>query len=225
MASIGNHISNLRTLLKQYSQSSTPYTDSQLFSIFSNAAALVSTRALEKGTNHSFWNTKWYCVKLVEDFSHPCPECYPIGCKVLKSVYKIPRPLQVRNRDLIRVATLDHKELHMIMPYERQAKLTDEFFQNVKMATFVNDHLIVYSRNKPVVVLVSGHFNDITEWAEIPVCDDSGSETGDFCYNPLTDEFPLDSDLVQPAYEECLKLLGFSLKVPHDNTNNSNNQI
>lgn len=222
--SISEHVSTIRNLVKQYNQSLAPYSDSFLYSNFASAASLLQTRTYEKGSRQSWWNTKSFCIKMIEDVSHPCPECINVGCKVLKSVVKIPKPLQLKNRDLIRVSTLDGRELHLIQPYERDAKLTDEFFQNVKMATFINDHLIVYAKQKPTTVIVTGHFQDITDWSNINECGTDGEETGNMCYNPLQDDFPLDADLVYPAYQAVLDFLQIPIKLPQDNSNNINNQ-
>ena len=221
---IAQHVSELRSLVKQYSQSLSPYTDSQLYGLFTQAAAFLTTKTYEKGSRQSWFNSRGFCVKLIEDVSHPCPECASTGCKVLVSTIKIPKVYALKNRELLRVSKLDDTEIHLIQPYERKSKMEDEFFKNVLLGTILNDKLVVYARNKPTTVIVRGHWVDILDWQDIPECGIDGNETGDMCLNPLKESFHIDPDLVYPAYNMVLDQLGLSLKLPQDNSNNANNQ-
>lgn len=222
MASISDHISSLRGLLRQYSQAEIPFSDSYIFSTFSKAAGMIKSQGYQRGDTVSPWDNKWFPIKLVEGKSHGFP-CYP-GCVVMVSTVNIPKPISIKNRMLFGATTFDHKPMHYIRPEERSSKLQDEFFSNKLMYSIINNRLVVYSRRRPSAVLISGEFEDMTEFSELVACDTDGNDTEDYCYNVYTDDFTIAVKHIIPAYNLTLKLLSIPQQIPEDATNNLNNQ-
>lgn len=207
--------------MRLYSQPQVPFTDSYLSSLIVKTAGFLQARAYEKGSKPSDFHWHWFPVKMEEGTSHGL-DCYP-GCQVMTSISKLPTPLNLRNRDMIKVSLLDGREMHYILPTERASKLLDEFFQNQYMFSVINGKVVVYSKKKPVVVWVAGLWSDMSEWMDIPACDPEGEFTGSNCLDPLNFEVPLDPDNVLPMYNEVLRLLQVPVSVKPDDINNASN--
>ena len=104
---IAKHIAVLRGLIRQYSETETPFSDEYLYQIFNAAALRLIRQKLDRNMKLSAWNDKMFCIALEAATIHDC-DCLP-SCTVLKSKYKIPKPMTTRNRDMIKVHTLDHR--------------------------------------------------------------------------------------------------------------------
>lgn len=222
MTTLSDHISTIRGLMKLYSQPQIPHSDSYLAGLITKVAGWFQARAYEKGSRQSDFHTQWFPIKLVEAKNHGY-SCYP-GCTVLTSQHKIPAPLNLRNRDMIKVSTLDGREMHHITPSERQSKMLDEFFQNQYMFSIINEKITVYSKSKPTVVWVSGIWIDLSAWIDLPACDMDGEYTGSTCIDPKEYKLPIDPDNVVPMYNEVLRMLQIPVTVKEDDINNANNK-
>lgn len=223
MAKVADHISTLRALNRLYSKPNIPFSDSFLAGLIIKVAGWFQARSFEKGGKLSDFDIKSFPVKLSEDTTHGF-SCFP-GCKAMVSLIKIPKPIRTKNRDIIKVSTLDGREMHFVQPSERIAKSQDEFFQNQYMYSIINGKLVVYSKKKPTVVLVSGIWADLSEWMDLPACDDTGEYTGSTCIDPRKYDVPLDNDNVIGMYQEVLRLLQIPIQIKGDDLNNLNNQI
>lgn len=219
---LNDHVSSLRAFYRLYSNNQIPHSDSFLAGLITKVTGWFQARAFEKGGKMSDFSLHYFPVKLIEGTTHGF-DCYP-GCEAMISQIKIPAPIRTKNRDIIKVSTLDNREMHMINPADRIAKQSDEFFQNRYLYSIINDKIVVYSKKKPTVVLVSGIWSDLSQWMDLPACDTNGEYTGDSCINPLEYNVPIDDDNIVPMYMEVLRLLGIVVQAKQDNSNNTNNQ-
>lgn len=224
MRTIGEHISNLRGLMKLYSRNQEGYTDEGLYSLFSISRAEILTQQLKKFMALSEHNWYQICMGLEITKSHNC-DCVPdhLECKVLKSKYKIPSVLVGRNNSKIKIRTIGGKVINLVSEDEWFRKKDTE--TNNYYGSIVNQYLVIW--NAPLslkVILISAIWQDVTELSTIPNCTPSGDPAG-LCYDPLTSMYPLQEEYTRAAYEMTLNMLGKSLQIPQDQTNDSNEFI
>lgn len=227
MPTINQHISALRILIKEQTDDSL-YTDQFLYHLLTGATSTLHRRNIEKDRKVSPWNTQSYCISLEVANSHDC-SCVPVGCKVLKSKDKIPTPLNSDNGPMMKVYTLDHVEIFRVDEAEQRASMLHPIKKNRLSYSIVNGKIVLWNGNTdhiiPRAITVKGLFNDVTEWASIEACDESGNTTGNCCYDIDNDNFPLDEDFTFAAYGLVLQQLGLALQKKSDDNNNNNPEI
>ena len=224
MKTIGEHISNIRALLKLYGRTPEGYTDESLYSLFSVSRAELLKQQIKKFDAVSENNWLQVCMSLEVSKSHNC-DCVPdnLECKVLKSKYKIYPVIVGRNNSKLKIRTIGGKNINLVTEAEwfrRKDRPTNEYY-----GSLINSYLIIW--NAPLslkVILVSGIWTDPMDYYNIPSCDLLGSPVGT-CFDPLAMEYPLQEEYVRVAYEMTLKLLGFSNQIKQDLTNDSNESI
>lgn len=218
---IGQHIAALRGLIKQHKETETPFTDEWLYSLFNSAALRLVRQKYDRNFKVSEWNTKLFCIALEASTIHNC-DCLP-SCTVLKSKYPIPRPVTSRSRDLMQVHTLDHRDIAHTTPSTAYTAQYDEVRKNKLSYSIIDDYIVLWNADTtnvvPKAILVSGYFEDISDWTGIEACDENGNGTGSACYDIFTEDYPLDNDLVDPAYRLVLELLNIPLTIPDDRVN------
>lgn len=163
-------------------------------------------------------------MKMEISKSHNC-DCVPdkLECKVLKSKYKIPGTLIGRNTSKINIRLISGKVVNLVTEAEwfrRKDKETTSYFGSI-----VNGYLVLW--NVPLnlkVILISGLWSNIMDLENIPNCSEDGTSQG-MCFDPLTMPYPLEEQFAGDAYKLVMKLLGISLQVQQDLTNDSNESI
>lgn len=225
---IGKHISAIRNLIKQYSDDSS-YEDEFLYVLLNNANATWLKRKLENNEKINDWNWPSYCVELEAGLSHDC-SCVPTGCTVLKTKYKIPKPLLARNRQLLKVYTFDGKEIIPTTEEKLRASKYDEIKSNVLQYSVYNQKIVIWNgdatRIIPRAIVVKSLSIDPTEWATVEMCSpDTGQPSGSYCFDMDNSEYPMDEEYATLVYDTVLKQLGFSLQIREDRTNNANPEI
>lgn len=224
---IMQHISAIRNLIKQYSDDSA-FEDEFLFVLLNNANATWLRRKLDNNEKINDWNWPSYCVELEPSLSHDC-ECVPVGCKVLKTKYKIPKPLLSRNRLLLKVYTIDGKEIESTTEEKIKVSKYDEIKNNQLAYSVYNQKIIIWNGNTntivPRAIIIKSLSVDPTEWSTVEACNGNGTPTGDVCFDINSSEFPMDEEYATLVYETVLKLLNITLQVPEDRTNNNNADV
>lgn len=222
---IGQHISNLRGLIKQFSRTSEPYTDQFLYEVLSICRASVLEQKLKKFYNVDSSNIITFCMALELSKSHNC-DCVPaaLDCLVLKSKYKIPKVISSRNKSKLWVKTIGGKIINLIDErgwLRRKDVDTTQYYGSI-----INDYLYIWNAPQQLkVVEISGIFSDPTELVDIPNCNPvTGTPTG-LCFDILSSEYPLQLEYSLAVYQECLKLLQIPLQIQTDITNDGNDTI
>ena len=221
MQTIGNHLSNIRGLIKAYGRTQEGYTDEGLYNLFSVCRNEVLSNQLKKFQQVS--DVNWYsiCMKLEIAISHNC-DCVPdsLECKILKSKYKLPSTLTGRNNSKIKLRTVGGKTINIVTEddwFRKKDNVNGHYYGSI-----VNSYLIIW--NVPLtlkVVLISAIWSDPIELGSIPNCNQDGVVVG-VCFDPMTTPYPLPEEYSRPVYELVLKLLSISLQIPQDQTNDSN---
>lgn len=217
---IAEHVSALRSLVNQFAEDEAPYSDEFLYHLFKSAANMLSLRKREKTNTIPVWDIRYYCVGMEEGTAHDC-NCIGAGCKVLKTVYDIPKPLQGRYRSYLKILTLGHEEIPYVDPNTVSSVLYDPVRKGKIHYSFLNQRIVLWGTDlkRPKAILIGGYFEDITEWAGKSICDSNGNITSQPCYSVYNDDFPLDGDLVDPAYKIVLDNLRLTLQIPADKIN------
>lgn len=225
MATINEHVSAIRGLIKQYTNE-TKFTHDALYFHLTQAAAIVNKRKAEKYEKLSEWNTPTFCIGTEVTDKHPCECLENVGCKMIRTKHKIPRPLMSKKRDLLTVMTLDHKTIPMIKPDMVKAYQLDIIKKDELFYFMQNEYIYIVNGTPksgvPKALLIKGYWEDISDWSGIKLCDENGNETDDVCFDMDAHEFPMDQDLTYMAYDLVLQKLNIPIQLRSDDTTNSN---
>jgi hypothetical protein len=221
MAAIPEHIYKLRTFIKQHTDDSI-YSDEFLYSLLKDSRNTLLERENKKFTKDSEFHKQTICMPLVISAYHDC-DCLPfeVKCKVLKSKFELPKVLTGRNKELIRVLTVDgYNQIPFVLSTDlKNLKYTKTKAKGNKYG-IINRYLTVFNNLQLKLVLIEGVFEDPLELSKISYCDEEGNETQ--CYDLNTTDFPIKGSLDFPMYQICLDMLKIPLQIKSDDTNNAN---
>jgi hypothetical protein len=190
-------------------------------------ALLLSQKSNKKQTI-SQWNYQTLpCVEMVEIPIIECPCLPPIGCKILKSKYKIPNPLSNLNNILIQsVTSLDGSIIYSQIGWvEKKYKSANKYTGNKPDYFIKDDYLYITHRYGPKVLTIIGIFEDPLKAYDYPsFCTDC--EDCLDCVSILDKDFPIDAqmvdNLIELVVQECIE--GFS-KGREDKSNDSSDSL
>lgn len=141
-----------------------------------------------------------------------------IGCKILRTVDKIPKPIELDYRDLItRVGPVDiTKHPYGLITYNRaQFEGHNRYTKNKPYAFYQNGYVFVVNVPYVKYINVQGVFEDPTEVARFTTC------TGEQCYNDDMD-FPISKWMVEVMGKMIVDTdIKVMLSVPVDYTNDA----
>lgn len=221
MAAIPEHIYKLRTFIKQHSDDSI-YSDEFLYSLLKDARVTLLERENKKFTKDSEFHKQTICMPLIIDSYHDC-ECLPfeVKCKILKSKFALPKVLTGRNKELIRVLTIDsYSQIPFILSTDLKNLKYTKTKGNGNKYGIINNYLTIFNNLQLKVVLIEGIFEDPLELSKISYCDDAGEIQT--CFDLDTTDFPIKSSLNFPMYQICLDILKIPMQLKSDDTNNAN---
>ena len=228
MATINEHVSAIRGLIKKY-ENTTHFTNEMIYFHLTQAAAIVNKQKAEKYEELSEWNTPTYCIGTESTTQHPCECLEEVGCKMIRTKYKIPKPLVSKHRTMMRVMTLDHKIIPNIKPEMADVYQLDEIKKDQLFYFIQNEYVYIVNgtpkSGKPKALLIKGYWEDISDWVGIKLCDPEGTDTDEYCFDMDAHEFPMDQDSTYRAYDYVLQKLGIALQLKSDDLNNSNPEL
>lgn len=217
---IAEHVAAIRNLINQFADDEAPYSDEFLYHLFKSAANLLVLRKREKSNTLPIYDMRYFCVGTEKSTAHDC-DCVGAGCEILKTIYDIPKPIQGKYRPYLKVTTLDYEEIPYMDLSALKAFQYDPIRKGKIHYSFLNKHIVLWGTDlkRPKAILIGGYFEDISEWANKKLCDSNGNTTGSNCYSIYDDEYPLDVDLVDTAYQLVLEKLRLPLQIPADRIN------
>lgn len=224
MATIAQHISNIRGLIKEHSRNPDVYTDQFLYQLLNGARARLLELNANKINHNSEWDWETFPIFLKKDKSH-LVNCVQVGCDILRSEYKLPRALLVNNKSLIDVYTFSWKPVVLGSEIDYLNAKYDDVKSKQINASIINDYLIIWNALDLKAVLVKGIWEDITQWSSIPECNEDGDIIAPNCYNPLTKDFPISETMKDAIYDFVLAKIKVPKQMVGDETNDSNNEI
>ena len=101
----------------------------------------------------------------------------------------------------------------------------DEIKTKQLSGTIINGYLYIWNNTQLKAILVRGLWQDVTDWQSIPSCTEDGEDTASACFNPLTQDFDLDSDKQNFVYTQILRILNIPMSIQQDLTNDSNESL
>jgi hypothetical protein len=225
MKTINQHIYTLRTLIKNHSDDSY-YTDEFLYSLLKSARSSLLEREAKKFTHFPESSYQTICMPLIVDNYHDC-ECldYDSDCKVLKSRYDLPTLIQGRNKNLIKIKTIEGDNIDHIVD---SAQFKHNKYSKTKkksiLYTIDNNRIILFGTTKLKVIIIQAVFENPEDLANISYCNVIGEESDQTCYSVAEDPFPMKQSLDTTMYEEVLNLLKVPISLPEDLTNDAISQ-
>lgn len=179
---------------------------------------------LDRQRHISKTNYQSICIPLAETSYHDCT-CISdeFNCKVLKSTCKIPKEIVGALGSSMSVRFVDGTVLSPGTP-TRHKYATYSLSKNDSNEPFwfmENQYLIIFNKLDLPVVMVRAIWEDPIKLEGFCGCSADGTLNDDPCYDSREDEFPVDSDLVDPMYRLTLEFLTQMYNFPEDNENNS----
>jgi len=193
--------------------------------LLTTRARLISQEAKKK-QRISQWNYQTIsCIELIKVPAHDCPCLPPVGCEILRSKFKLPKPLSGLSGNLIQsVTTIDREKKINEINLNAAKSLSGNKYAKSTLSFFIEEgYLYVLSpTNKLQFIRLIGLFEDPIEVKQFEnYCTDC-IECKE-CIDYESEEFPIDNDMVDPMIElsiqELVILFGQSQQ---DLTNNSN---
>ena len=194
-------------------------------------ARLVSQEAKKK-QRISRWNYQTLpCVELIEVSAHDCPCLPPIGCMMVRSKYKLPKPLSGLDKNLIQsVQTIDRGLKIDEITMNAMNSLRGNKFTSKKLNFFIQDgYLYITVPTKIRIVSVTGLFEDPLEVKKFPnFCQTEDCVDCGECLDFTKEDFPIDNDMIDALIElsltELVQLFGAGIEDLY-NDSRDNRQI
>lgn len=212
-----------------------PSDDSRLSSrLIYNKMLTVRSRLLSQEANKKQRSSQWNyqpisCVELIKVPPHECPCLPPIGCEILRSKYKLPRPITGLSGNLIQsVTTIDRLAKIDEITINALNSLKGNKYTFKKRNYFIENGYLYISTpdlSNLGVIRVIGLFEDPIEVKEYEgLCDEC--PTCSSCLDYYEEVFPLDSSMIDPLIELTVQelIILFGQSIP-DEVNNSNDDV
>ena len=217
LKTIGAHIADLRILLRQTSDDS-EYSDEYLYKLLADTRALIFHQEIQKHRKLSDWNFQTFCIKLEPDTYHDCSCIDDLGCKVMKSTSKVPKPLLSRYKNFFKVYNINQDyEVDKTTPLKLKRDKLSLTRSGKRGYDITNEKLVLFNSMGTDTLLVRGLFEDPAYVTLNSACDDQTEP----CTNITDAEFPVDTRFIPVIKELILKQLVPLQKLPADITNNA----
>lgn len=215
------HIYAIQNLRNKGPKSDDSRISNRLVSHFLNVSrARVIKQKMDKQNFISDLNRQSFCMPLELTTYYDC-SCVPdeAKCQILRSEKKIPKDIVLHMGTSIRVKTIDGSKIDRGTPVSHkhsQYSLTNA----TTLKWFIeNSYLYILGSLTLPTVVIEGVWEDPDLLVGYTSCSDSTDSQP--CYDPDSDEFPLDSELVDPVYRLTLEFLAVSDKYPEDLRNDA----
>lgn len=190
-------------------------------------ARLISQEAKKK-QKVSQWNYQVIsCIELIKVPAHECPCLPPIGCEILRSKFKLPKPLSGLSGSLIQsVTTIDREKKLNEISINAAKSLSGNKYAKSSLSFFIEEgYLYVSTPTKIQFIRIVGLFEDPIEVKQFEnFCEDC-KECKE-CVDYELEEFPINNDMIDPlveiAVQELVILFGQGAQ---DLTNDSNDDV
>lgn len=190
-------------------------------------ARIISQEAKKK-QKISAWNYQTiHCIELIQVEAHECPCLPPLGCKILRSKFKLPQPLSGLSGDLIKSITSIDRSIKIdemtptSMKYQKGNK-----YSSKKITYFIEDGYIYISTPTNLkVISMTALFEDPIEVNKFQgLCEDCVDCNK--CTDYLESEFPIDNDLIDALIELSFnEIVVMFSQSQEDLTNNSRDSL
>ena len=209
-------LSTIRVTIKEITDDS-KYTDSYLWSLVVQARATVLGNNIKGKSFISSWSSHRFCIELELVKAEDC-SCVPDNsCKVLRSKYKIPRPLIGRYRDAMQVKLMDGRLLGMIEQYQLKSDSLDPIKGEALRYSIINQYLYLWRSKTLKCIYVDGIWENILDWQDIQ----SQKECNDI--------YDIESGIGQSEVTGIMQIMATLLQLPlsrkDDDSDDRNSEI
>jgi hypothetical protein len=229
MATIGNIIQRVQSLYSKGAQSnSTRLMSRQIYDKMLSTRSFLLYNKINKRQFISKWNYIILpCVELVSVTGNDCPCVVPVGCNILRTKHKLPKPIHSNTGYIIDgVTSVDGNHIFNEVTYKSKKWRKGDKYTSTKPDFFIlDDYIYITSTRKLKALYIMGLFVDPMEAKNFPSkCSDS--ETVACPDNPKNLEFPLDEELIDALVKMTLEemVIGFPLG-DEDRRNDSQDKI
>ena len=192
--------------------------------LLTTRAKLISEQAKKK-QRVSQWNYQTIsCIELIKVPAHECPCLPPIGCDILRSKYKLPKPLTGLSGSLIQtVTTIDRGQKLNEVSINAVKSLTGNKYTSKNINYFIEQgYLYITTPSKIEFIRLIGLFEDPISAKQFEnYCKENCDDCTE-CIDYQEEDFPIDNDMVDALIEltvqELVILFGQSQQ---DETNDS----
>jgi hypothetical protein len=194
--------------------------DRLVYDKIKSVRSLLIKREIDKKRQVSDWIVQTIpCFELTAALPNDCTSCSipPAGCKILKSVKKLPKPVQsVVGPELESVTTMDGNKVFSKTNWvKKRYKSGDKYTSQVEDYFIKDGHLFITTNSLLKYITISGVFEDPLEVVGLDAC-------GVPCINPLEQEFYLDGHLTDALIEMTVaEFMGVMKSAPEDPLNNA----
>lgn len=172
------------------------------------------------------WNYQTLpCVELIDSNIHECDCILPLGCKIKRTKYKIPKPLTDANTHMIQtVLTLDGEERISEIKLGHKKYIKGNRYTTKSMSWFVkNEYIYVLNFTGNLITItglwedpiLAANFHNYCKEKDCVNCESN-------CIDYLKTDFPIDSEkeeiLMQMCMNELIIMFG---NMKQDTTNNN----
>lgn len=207
------------------------YTDELIYVKLLKKRSVLLNQEVNKRKHKSKFIFKTFCMPLTLSSDIPC-DCVPpnLGCKVLKSVFKLPTPITSKSGMMLRIFSVNgdteftYKEMNVGKYNKYSRRGSAPAFYSI-----VNDYLYIvgYPENKLRGVMVEMIPEDPLQLNDINLCvgrcHEDNIDTSQTCFDITEDTFNieghLEDTLIQMVKED---IIGRELPLPEDITANTN---
>lgn len=215
---VGEIISTIRRSIVDYN-SDRKFTDSYLWSIYSSAAAKYFENKLSK-LNFPVWSVQTFVMALEKGYSHD-EGCLKVGCHILKTKHKIPRPVDTKINNGVSVYTIGGKKLSFRTEEQIATDLLDDIKKKFPSWGLINDKIVIWNNTEFKAIKVAGIWENIVDWSDKQYCGDNT----DNC----VDIYSMESGISYADNESILKmainLLQIGLQKPEDLSTDRNTNL
>lgn len=226
MSTVGNLIQRVQSIYSRGVESDdSRLTRRHVYSVLLSVRNTLLFNKINKNQFISHWNHQVLpCVEMIVVPSHECPCLPPIGCEMMRTKFKLPKPISNMSRHiLISVTSVEggvtfNETSFAIKKYKSGNKYTAN-----KPDYFIKDeYLYITVRSHIRAITIIGIFNDPVEVANYPnICGNDCTDCDDCPDNPMDVDFNIDEDLEFTLLEMSNKELERMFNRQPDNNNNA----
>lgn len=193
--------------------------------LLTTRAKLISEQAKKK-QRVSQWNYQTIsCIELIKVPAHECPCLPPIGCDMLRSKYKLPKPLTGLSGSLIQtVTTIDRSYKLDEVTMNAVKSLRGNKYAAKSLRYFIEEgYIYVTTPSKINFIRLTGLFEDPILASQHEIFCNENCEDCKKCIDYQEEDFPIDNNMIDTLIEftvqELIILFG---QTSQDLTNDGN---
>ena len=191
--------------------------------LLTTRAKLISEQAKKK-QRVSQWNYQVIsCIELIKVPTHECPCLPPIGCDMLRSKYKLPKPLSGLSGSLIQtVTTIDRGKKLNEVSINAVKSLTGNKYTSKNINYFIEQgYLYITTPSKIEFVRLIGLFEDPIKAKQFEgFCKENCIDCVE-CIDYQQEEFPIDNDMIDALIELTIQELVILFSQAKQDINNN----